>query len=131
LLLLLLFYFLIFFDREKSQCGDELGNQVKHFLDSKELVPDELFIALLKERMTQPDAHHHGVLLDGFPRNASQVHFLLKDTVVAGYLVFNVEEKTLKARAKDRRMDPVTGDIYNLTFLPPQDPEITARLVAR
>ena len=51
--------------------GTELGRQVEPFLASGELVPDELTVALIRERLSQPDAAD-GFVLDGFPRNPAQ-----------------------------------------------------------
>ena len=54
---------------------DELGTQAKTFMDRGALVPDELVITMIVERMRQPDANH-GVLLDGFPRTLAQAQAL-------------------------------------------------------
>ncbi|MGW7609676.1 adenylate kinase [Streptomyces sp. NPDC054766] len=53
----------------------ELGKLAKSYMDKGELVPDEVTIAMAKDRMEQPDAEH-GFLLDGFPRNVSQAEAL-------------------------------------------------------
>ena len=55
--------------------GTELGRQVEPFLSSGELVPDELTLALIRERLSQPDAAD-GFVLDGFPRNPAQAEEL-------------------------------------------------------
>jgi adenylate kinase len=55
--------------------GTELGRQVEPFLSSGELVPDELTVALIRERLSQPDAAD-GFVLDGFPRNPAQAEEL-------------------------------------------------------
>jgi adenylate kinase len=55
--------------------GTELGRQVEPFLSSGELVPDELTVALIRERLSQPDAAN-GFVLDGFPRNPAQAEEL-------------------------------------------------------
>ena len=55
--------------------GSELGRQVEPILASGELVPDELTVALIRERLSAPDAAH-GFVLDGFPRNLAQAEAL-------------------------------------------------------
>ena len=55
--------------------GSELGRQVEPILASGELVPDDLTVALIRERLSEPDAAH-GFVLDGFPRNLAQAEAL-------------------------------------------------------
>jgi adenylate kinase len=55
--------------------GSELGRQVEPILASGELVPDDLTVALIRERLSEPDAVH-GFVLDGFPRNLAQAEAL-------------------------------------------------------
>ena len=55
--------------------GSELGRQVEPILASGELVPDDLTVALIRERLSEPDAAH-GFVLDGFPRNLTQAEAL-------------------------------------------------------
>jgi adenylate kinase len=61
--------------RAAIAAGTELGRQVEPFLSSGELVPDELTVALIRERLSQPDAAN-GFVLDGFPRNPAQAEEL-------------------------------------------------------
>lgn len=63
--------------------GSELGNEAKSFMDAGNLVPDTLVLALVRERLEQPDAAA-GFLLDGFPRNVSQAEALEADLGEAG-----------------------------------------------
>jgi len=57
--------------------GSELGKKADHYMSSGELVPDELILDLIRERLGQPDAQV-GWILDGFPRNVPQAEFLSK-----------------------------------------------------
>lgn len=57
--------------------GTELGRRVKQYLDDGELVPDDITIQLVEERLSEPDADQ-GFLLDGFPRNVGQADVLSK-----------------------------------------------------
>lgn len=61
--------------RENVAQGTELGQQVKSIIDSGRLVPDELTSAVVRDRLSQPDASA-GFLLDGYPRNLAQVQHL-------------------------------------------------------
>ena len=61
--------------RAAIEAGTELGRQVEPILASGELVPDELTVSLIRERLSEPDAAH-GFVLDGFPRNLAQVDAL-------------------------------------------------------
>jgi len=61
--------------RAAIAAGTELGHQVEPILASGELVPDELTVALIRERLSQPDAEA-GFVLDGFPRNLAQAEAL-------------------------------------------------------
>jgi adenylate kinase len=61
--------------REAVQQGAELGRQAKAYMDRGELVPDELTIAMIEERIAQPDAQE-GVIFDGFPRTVQQAQAL-------------------------------------------------------
>lgn len=92
----------------------ELGRKVKAIMDSGELVPDEVTIAMIEDRLSQPDAQD-GFVLDGFPRNLAQAEAL--DTMLGGIgrsldaiLFFNVPdtvgmERALKRATEEGRSD--------------------------
>jgi adenylate kinase len=61
--------------REAVASGSELGEKVKPILESGALVPDDLTVGLIQDRLANPDALH-GFILDGFPRNAAQAEVL-------------------------------------------------------
>ena len=112
--------------------GTELGKQAKSFMDAGDLVPDSLVISLLQERLDQTDVKDRGWLLDGFPRTAVQADALddagvLPDSV----LVLDVPDDVLIERVVGRRLDPETGKIYHVTFNPPKDAAVEARLTRR
>jgi len=102
-------------------------------MDAGELVPDELIIALVKQRLGQKDCQERGWLLDGFPRTraqglAMQSMGILPDKV----FLLDVPDELLVERVTGRRSDPVTGKIYHMKFAPPpQDETILRRLVQR
>jgi adenylate kinase len=92
----------------------ELGRKVKAIMDSGELVPDEVTIAMIEERLSQPDAQE-GFVLDGFPRNLAQAEAL--DTMLAGIgrgldaiLFFNVPDSVGMERALKRAQEEGRSD---------------------
>ncbi|KAJ4458909.1 putative Adenylate kinase 2; chloroplastic [Paratrimastix pyriformis] len=120
--------------REAVKQGTPLGLQAKPIMESGGLVPDELVINLLKDRISQPDCERKGYLLDGFPRTEVQALFLKKEGFMFdACLLLDVPDEMLIARVTGRRRDPVTGNIYNINTSPkpPQDPEVLERLEQR
>jgi adenylate kinase len=86
----------------------ELGKQVKAYLDAGELVPDEITVAMVKDRLTQPDAKN-GFLLDGFPRSIPQAEQLRDSLAETGHgldrvVELVVDEDELVRRLSGRRM---------------------------
>ncbi|GGN83553.1 adenylate kinase [Streptomyces albiflavescens] len=86
----------------------ELGKLAKSYMDKGELVPDEVTIAMAKDRMEQPDAEH-GFLLDGFPRNVSQAEALdqmlqAEDMKLDAVLDLEVPEDEVVRRIAGRRI---------------------------
>ena len=82
--------------------------------------------------MDEDDCNSKGWLLDGFPRTEAQAQ-ALADAGISGdcFIMLNVPDEVLVERVVGRRTDPVTGDIYHMTFSPPTDPEVVARLDQR
>ena len=120
--------------RAAVKAGTELGKQADGFMKAGKLVPDELTIAMLLERIRQPDAQG-GFMLDGFPRTVPQAEALGKALDGAGVkldvvLVVEVPDDLIVRRIVGRRSDPETGRIYHVEFDPPP-PEIAGRLVHR
>lgn len=102
-----------------------LGQQVREYLDKGELVPDELTIALVKERLSADDAQK-GFLLDGFPRTVAQAEALDKLLLEMGKkldVVLNLEvaEEKILARLTGRRICKNCGATYHLLFNPPKE----------
>lgn len=109
--------------------GTSLGMQAKQCMDAGQLVPDEVIIGLVEERLAEPDASE-GVLLDGFPRTIPQAEALAEIAHISLVIAIEVPDEAIIERIVGRRMDPDTGDIYHVTFKP-APPEIAARLVQR
>jgi adenylate kinase len=103
---------------------DELGRQARTFMDRGALVPDELVITMIIERMRQPDAHH-GVLLDGFPRTLAQAQALDRELQDEGRgmtmaLYLEVPVEVLVDRAAGRWTCRTCQATYNYRVKPPR-----------
>ena len=109
--------------RDAKKAGTSLGLKAAEFMTRGALVPDEVVIGLVGERLNQPDAQS-GFLLDGFPRTVPQAEALeelLKRRGIAldGVVQLDVPRDLLVERATLRRTDKRTGHIYHLKYNPP------------
>jgi len=100
-----------------------LGQQAEGFMKAGQLVPDDVVIGMVLERIAKPDCAA-GFMLDGFPRTRPQAEALDKAMTKAGVsldavLLIEVPDPLLEERAIHRRTDPVTGTIYHLKYNPP------------
>ncbi len=103
--------------------GSELGREAKGFMDRGELVPDEVVIGIVHERLAKPDARR-GFLLDGFPRTLPQAERL--DAMLAEegralthVVLIDVPEEELVRRISGRRTCPGCGKLYHVYYDPP------------
>ncbi len=110
---------------QKSQ----LGIEAKKYMESGLLVPDNIIIDLIKNRLEDEDSVS-GVLFDGFPRTIHQAEELEKITEVNVVISLIVPDEEIIERIVGRRMDPETGDIFHISFNPPPE-EIAHRLIQR
>jgi len=120
--------------RAAVKAGTPLGREAERYMSSGQLVPDEVTIGLVLERIKQEDCSG-GFMLDGFPRTVPQADALDVALVQAGIaldvvLVLEVEDDLIVNRITGRRMDKTTGEIYHLEFRPPPA-DIVDRLVHR
>ena len=88
-------------------------------MDLGRFVPDEIMIQFVTGRLAEEDVRARGCLLDGFPRTGPQARTLAAAVNVERFIVLQVPDKALLMRAAARRIDPATGDIYNLKYVPP------------
>jgi adenylate kinase len=102
----------------------ELGVEAKAYMDKGELVPDEVTIGIVEERLAKDDCKE-GFLLDGFPRTVAQAEAL--ESILAGQgraldhvLYIKVSRDQLIERLAGRRISKSTGKIYHVTFNPPK-----------
>ena len=118
--------------RAAVAAGTDVGKEAKDFMDAGKLVPDEVIIGIVKDRLEESDCVKSGWLLDGFPRTPAQAEALVDAGVSADcFLFLAVPDDILVERVVGRRTDPETGKIYHLTFSPPEDEEVLARLDQR
>lgn len=104
--------------------GTPLGREVQRYLDAGRLVPDEVTIALVRERLSRPDCAR-GFVLDGFPRTVPQAEALdrlLGEMGAPLGCVINLEvaEESLVRRLSGRRVCPACGASYNVYSAPPR-----------
>jgi len=102
--------------------GTELGIQAKKYMDAGELVPDQLVIDLVKERLAADDAQQ-GFILDGFPRNTAQavsLDAILRDLGIKldGVINIAVPDEELIKRTTGRQICRSCGATYHVTFKP-------------
>jgi len=118
--------------RAAVTAGTAVGKAAKEFMDSGKLVPDDVIIGIVKDRLAESDCEKNGWLLDGFPRTPAQAEALAAAGVTADcFLFLNVPDEVLVERVVGRRTDPETGKIYHMTFSPPEDDDVKTRLVQR
>jgi len=118
--------------REAVMAQSAFGRKIKRFMEKGELVPDEIVIKMVKDRLDADDVRQRGWLLDGFPRTKEQALALEKYGVKADlFLLLNVPDIRLVDRVTGRRSDPVTGKIYHMKSNPPPTEEIAKRVVHR
>lgn len=100
--------------------GTELGKQAKALMDEGKLVPDELTVALVKDRIAQPDCAN-GFLLDGFPRTIPQADALKDAGVKIDFVLeFDVADEVIVERMSGRRVHQPSGRTYHVVYNPPK-----------
>lgn len=97
----------------------ELGVKVKAILDRGDLVPDELTIDLVKNRLEQGDAAD-GFILDGFPRTIPQADALESFSSIDRVLNFDLNREEIIKRLSGRRVHKASGRTYHVVFSPPR-----------
>jgi adenylate kinase len=113
--------------RAAVRSGSEFGQKAKRYLDGGELVPDEVVIGMVRERLTMHDADHRGFILDGFPRTVGQAAALM-DIIEPHPLdvVLNLDIATSEvlSRLASRRVCSDCGANFSVTDNPPRVPGI-------
>ncbi|MFD1609593.1 adenylate kinase [Oceanobacillus luteolus] len=105
--------------------GTDLGKKAKEFMDQGALVPDEVTIGIVRERLMKDDCKN-GFLLDGFPRTIPQAQSLEKlltelNQSIDFVLHVDVPAEKLVERLSGRRICPTCGTAYHIVFNPPKE----------
>jgi adenylate kinase len=114
--------------RENLKNQSELGRLAQTYMDAGELVPDEVTVAMVKERLSRPDAAG-GALLDGFPRTLSQADALAALMAEMGTRVgivpyIHVAPELLLKRLAGRWTCTKCGHVYHVLFSAPKEPGV-------
>lgn len=110
--------------RAAVKAGTELGKQAKKVMDAGELVSDDLILALVKERVQQPDCIN-GYLMDGFPRTIAQAEGMKKAGIDIDCVVeLKADDAEIIRRMSGRRVHPESGRTYHVEFNPSQQPGV-------
>lgn len=106
--------------RQAVKAETPLGKIAKKIMDSGELVPDDVMLNIIKERLNSPDCQQ-GFLMDGFPRTIPQAEALKATGIPIDYIVeIHVDPEEIIHRLSGRRVHPASGRVYNLYFNPPK-----------
>jgi adenylate kinase len=119
--------------------GTELGKQAKPIVDAGDLVPDELMIGVIMERIDTPEAED-GFILDGYPRTIPQAEALdealgRRERSLTAALLINAPGEEVIRRLSGRRICAKNGHVYHVEFDPPKNDEVCdqdgSRLIQR
>ena len=106
--------------RAAVKAGTPLGLEAKKFMDAGALVPDDVIIGLVKERIKQADSAK-GFLFDGFPRTIPQAEAMQDAGVELDYVVeIDVDDAEIIKRLSGRRVHAGSGRTYHVDFNPPK-----------
>jgi len=108
--------------RAAIKAGTPLGVQAKDYMDRGALVPDDIVIALAKQRVAESDCAN-GFIADGFPRTIPQAEALRRSGIGVDFVVdIDVNDEEILRRLSGRRVHPASGRTYHLVFNPPRVP---------
>ncbi|MCX8073011.1 MAG: adenylate kinase [Candidatus Binatia bacterium] len=100
--------------------GTPLGQAARGYMDRGEMVPDDVVIALVRERLASPDCQN-GFILDGFPRTTAQAEALRAAGVTLDYVIeLDLDDAEAILRLSGRRVHPASGRTYHVVFHPPK-----------
>ncbi|OIQ67099.1 adenylate kinase [mine drainage metagenome] len=106
--------------RAAVKAGTPLGRQAQKIMESGALVPDDIMLGVVRERLSAPDCDK-GFLLDGFPRTIAQAEGLEQAGIAIDVVLeFDVPDADIVERLSGRRVHPASGRTYHLKFNPPK-----------
>jgi len=119
--------------REQVARSTRLGKEAKKYMDGGELVPDDVVIGMLKDRIKEKDCRK-GFILDGFPRTIPQAESLEKMVRIDKVFNITLDREVLVKKISARRICSKCGDIYNLAYIkkgkldmPPMLPKVKGK----
>lgn len=116
--------------REHVRLRTALGEAAQPAMSRGQLVPTNVVVEIISDRLSRPDVANRGCLLDNFPLTAEQADFFRSRIEPDLVIVLKVSAASLAERAAGRRIDPATGAVYHTRFhVPP--PEVAERLQRR
>lgn len=102
--------------RAAIAAGTEMGRKAKEYMDQGQLVPDEVVIGIVKDRLADPDCQK-GYILDGFPRTVEQAKALSTFAKIDVSINLDVPDDVLVKRLSGRRVCPLCGAPYHVDRL--------------
>lgn len=106
--------------RAAVKANTPLGQSVKNVMEQGQLVSDDIIIALVKERIAQPDCQN-GFLLDGFPRTLAQAEALRQAKICIDRVVeLQIDDNVIVERMSGRLVHPASGRVYHRIYQPPK-----------
>lgn len=103
-----------------------LGIEAQRFIDQGQLVPDDVTIRMVKDRLNRRDVQENGAMLDGFPRTLGQARALNEIARIDSVAVINIGKEELRPRITGRRNCPRCNKIYNIHHAPSR-PKVEGR----
>ena len=117
--------------REAINARTETGLKAREYMDKGGLVPDDIVISIIKERLAKPDCGN-GVIFDGFPRNVAQAEYLEKSGIAIDLVInIHVPDEKIIERMSGRRVCPLCGASYHIVYKPSHRGDICGRCEAR
>lgn len=104
--------------RQNIKRGTALGLEAKRYMDAGELVPDEVVIGMVRERLQEPDAAQ-GYILDGFPRTVAQAEALARFARIDAVVNLIAEDEVILAHLSGRRVCKACGGTFHISRLQP------------
>ena len=101
--------------REAVNDDTDFGRKAKEYLDNGQLLPDDIMLGIIEDRLHKPDVLEHGFLLDGYPRTVGQAETLLDLEPIDLAVNIEVPEDLVWRRISERRVCSSCGHIYKVT----------------
>ncbi|XP_060762712.1 adenylate kinase 8 isoform X2 [Neoarius graeffei] len=111
------------------QDDTELTRATKRYTEENQEIPQDLWIKLIEERLAKTDCVRRGWVLEAFPKSREEALYLQASGIIPEHVVMlQARDDVLTERSLGKRIDPVTGDVYHVTFVCPESAEVAKRL---